>query len=89
MWKEAAVAKFKVLYRYLPGGTEKNHEKLGQDSQTPGRDLKPGPPEYETAVLTVRHRRSVEPHETRAYVVGKMQSYRLFKLVGFRMLYIR
>jgi hypothetical protein len=27
MWKEAIVAKFKVLSRHLPGGTEENHKK--------------------------------------------------------------
>jgi hypothetical protein len=28
IWKEAAMAKFKVLSWHLPGGTEENHEKL-------------------------------------------------------------
>jgi hypothetical protein len=32
---------------------------LSQDSRSPGRDLKPGPPEYEAGVLTTRPRRSV------------------------------
>jgi hypothetical protein len=27
-WKEAIVACFKVLSRYLPGGTGENHKKL-------------------------------------------------------------
>jgi hypothetical protein len=27
MWKEAAVAQFKVISWYLPAGTEENHEK--------------------------------------------------------------
>jgi hypothetical protein len=31
MWKEI-VAYFKVLSQHLPGGTEKNHENLNQDS---------------------------------------------------------
>jgi hypothetical protein len=26
MWKEAVVVSFKALYRYLPGGTEEDHE---------------------------------------------------------------
>jgi hypothetical protein len=26
MWKEATVAEFKVLFQYLTGETEKNHE---------------------------------------------------------------
>jgi hypothetical protein len=38
IWKEAAVAWFKVLYRHLPGGTRENYEKY-QDSLSPGRDL--------------------------------------------------
>jgi NADPH-dependent 7-cyano-7-deazaguanine reductase QueF len=29
-----------------------------QDSRSPGRDFNPGPPEYETGVLTTRPRRS-------------------------------
>jgi hypothetical protein len=31
----------------LPGGTEENHEKLGQDSQSLEPGLQPGLPEYE------------------------------------------
>jgi hypothetical protein len=38
--KEAAVAKFKVLSRHLPGGTKENHEKVCQDSQSLGQDLR-------------------------------------------------
>jgi hypothetical protein len=32
---------------------------FSQDSRSPGRDLKPGPAEYETGVLTTQPRRSV------------------------------
>jgi hypothetical protein len=28
VWKEANLAKFEVLFRHLPGGTEEDHEKL-------------------------------------------------------------
>jgi hypothetical protein len=38
----------------IPGGTEENHENLSQNSQSPGRDLNPGPPKYEAGVLTRR-----------------------------------
>jgi hypothetical protein len=38
----------------LEWGTEENNENLNQDSRFPGRDLNPGPPEYEAAVLTIR-----------------------------------
>jgi hypothetical protein len=59
MWKEAVVAKFKVLlFRHFPGGTEKN-QNVSQHSLSPGRNLNPGPPEYEAGVLTTRPRRSV------------------------------
>jgi hypothetical protein len=54
IWKEAVLAKFKVLSRNLPEGTEKNHENLSQDRRSPSRDLNPGPAEYETGVLTTR-----------------------------------
>jgi hypothetical protein len=32
---------------------------LSQDNRSPGRDLSPGPPEYETGVFTIQPRRSV------------------------------
>jgi hypothetical protein len=54
MWKEAVVAFLKVLSRHLPGGTEENDENLSQNCRSPGRDLSPGPPEYEAGVLTTR-----------------------------------
>jgi hypothetical protein len=60
MWKEAPVAKFKMLSQHLLGGTEENHENLNQDSQSPGRDLNPGPPEYEAEMLTTRPLRMVQ-----------------------------
>jgi hypothetical protein len=59
MWKKADVAQCKVLLRYLPGGTEENHENLSQDNRSPGRDLGPGTPEYEAGVLTTLPRRTV------------------------------
>jgi hypothetical protein len=34
MWKEAVLALFKELSQHLPGGTEENHKKLSQDSQS-------------------------------------------------------
>jgi hypothetical protein len=54
MWKEAVVAKFKALFRVLSGRTEENQNNP-QDSLFPGRDLNPGPLEYEAEVLTTRH----------------------------------
>jgi hypothetical protein len=38
IWKETAVAECKVLFRNLPGGTEKHHE-TSQDSWSPVRGL--------------------------------------------------
>jgi hypothetical protein len=52
-----------LILRYYPSiclGSEKTHENLSQDSQSPGRDFNPGPPEYEAGVLTARTRRSVK-----------------------------
>jgi hypothetical protein len=48
---------FKFLSRHVPRRTEVNHEEA-QDSQFPGRDLNPEPPEYEAGVLTARPRHS-------------------------------
>jgi hypothetical protein len=48
IWKEAVVAKLKVLTRYLHGVTDKAHKNVGHDSLSPGRNLNPGPPEYES-----------------------------------------
>jgi hypothetical protein len=49
--------------RYYPGirlgGLRKTTKNLSQGSRSPGRDLNPGPPEYEAGVLTTRPRRSV------------------------------
>jgi hypothetical protein len=49
--------------RYYPRTCLKELRKslktLSQDSRSPGRDLNPGPPEYEAGVLTTRQRRSV------------------------------
>jgi hypothetical protein len=50
MWKEAVVA-FKLLSRYFSEGTDEYHE-TPQDSRSLGRELNPGPPEYEAGVLT-------------------------------------
>jgi hypothetical protein len=47
-----------VLSRPLLGETEENHEKP-QSSLFPGRDLNPGPPEYEEGEPTTQLRRSV------------------------------
>jgi hypothetical protein len=38
---------------------KKTMKNFSQDSRTPGRDMKPGPPGYEIGVLTTRPRRSV------------------------------
>jgi hypothetical protein len=55
-WEQAV---FKVLARHSPGRTEENNESLSQDSQSPSRDLKIGPLEYEAGVLTAQPRQSV------------------------------
>jgi hypothetical protein len=56
IWLEAVVAIFKVglLSQHLRGETEKNNEKMNQDSRSPGRDLNQRPPENEERMLTTR-----------------------------------
>jgi hypothetical protein len=49
---------FKALSRHSRGGTKENHEEP-QDSQSPGQDLTPRPPEYKAGVVSTRIRRSV------------------------------
>jgi hypothetical protein len=44
MLKEAVVAQFKVPFRPLPGGFEKNYEK--REDRCPGRYSNRAPPEY-------------------------------------------
>jgi hypothetical protein len=48
-------------FGYYPGicreGLRKTMKNLSQDTRSPSRDLKPGPPEYEAGVLTTRPRR--------------------------------
>jgi hypothetical protein len=51
MWKEAVVVKFKILCQYMPGGTEKIHERT-QNSWSPVLDVNSGHPEYKAGVLT-------------------------------------
>jgi hypothetical protein len=50
--------------RYYPGicleGLRQITKNLGQDSRPSGRDLNPGPPEYEAGMLTTRPWRSVK-----------------------------
>jgi hypothetical protein len=62
-WKGCGRSSHYLISRYYPGiflkGLRKNTKNLIQDSWSPGRDLNPGPPEYETGVLTTQPRRSV------------------------------
>jgi hypothetical protein len=60
IWEEAVMTQLKVLSRRLPGGTKEIHENLSQDSLSPGRDLKLGPPDEEAGVLTTRLLRTMK-----------------------------
>jgi hypothetical protein len=57
---------FNVLSGIRLEGRTKIMKNLSQDSRSPGRDLKPGSPEYEAGVLTTRLRRSVPHYEMSA-----------------------
>jgi hypothetical protein len=52
------VAHFKVLSRNSPGGTDENHERLSQDSWSPGTDSNPGSSEYQARVSSVNRKLS-------------------------------
>jgi hypothetical protein len=45
-WAEAAVTQFDVLAQNLPTVIEELNRNLSRDSQCPGRDANPAPPEY-------------------------------------------
>jgi hypothetical protein len=60
---------FKVLSPHLYGGTEKTTKNRSLDSLSSGRDLNPGPPEYEAEVLTSQPRRSVSVGEYDVLVI--------------------
>jgi hypothetical protein len=49
--KETFIVKFEVVYRNLPGGTEKTTTNLNKSSRAPERDLNTLPPEYEAGLL--------------------------------------
>jgi hypothetical protein len=40
-----AIVSYKLLFQHLPGVTGENYENVRQDSQSPNRNLNPGPPE--------------------------------------------
>jgi hypothetical protein len=44
MGEEAVVALFKLLFWHFAERNEENHESVGQDSRSPGHDIKSGPP---------------------------------------------
>jgi hypothetical protein len=54
-WKGSGRKRSWTFFGAIPafsGETEENHENLSHNSRSPGRDLNPGPPEYEAGVLT-------------------------------------
>jgi hypothetical protein len=57
-WKEFWRKRSWHNLKYYPGirleGRRKTTKTLSQDSWSPGRDLNPGPPEYEAGMLTTR-----------------------------------
>jgi hypothetical protein len=53
-----------LMLRFYPGnrleGLRKTKKIISQDNRSPGRDLNPGPPEYEAGMLTTRPRSSTK-----------------------------
>jgi hypothetical protein len=62
-WKGCGRKRSWPNLRYYPDicleGLRKKTKNLSQFIRSPGRDLNPGPPEYEAEVLTTRPRRSM------------------------------
>jgi hypothetical protein len=54
--KEAAVALFNYYLGICLEGLKKTTKNLSHDSQSQGRDLNPGPPEYETGNFVSLHK---------------------------------
>jgi hypothetical protein len=48
--RKRSLLNFRVLSQPLPVGTEENHKDVSYDSQSLGRNLNPGPPEYEAGM---------------------------------------
>jgi hypothetical protein len=59
IWKKAVVI-INVLQRYFARGAEENHVER-EDSRSPGRDVNPGPAEYEAGVVSTLPREEVYP----------------------------
>jgi hypothetical protein len=59
MCKERVLALFQVLFRYLPRGTEENHNNLNQDSLCSGQCSNRAPPEYQSEALVPKPTRWV------------------------------
>jgi hypothetical protein len=53
------MAKFEVLSRHFPEGTEDNHGNVSQGSRSAVLNWNLGPSEYEARVLAIRQPRSV------------------------------
>jgi hypothetical protein len=54
MWKKRSWPNLRYYSGICLEGLRKTTKNLSQDSRSPGRDLDPGPPEYEAGVLTTR-----------------------------------
>jgi hypothetical protein len=66
VWKEAVIAKLKVLFWSLPGRVDGNY---GRDNQFPGRYLNPVPTKYVVGGQITRSRRYDIPHHCLRYHV--------------------
>jgi hypothetical protein len=66
-WEKCGRKRWRVNIRYYPGicleGLRRTTKPLIQDSRYPGRDMNPGPPEYEAALFTTRPNRSNSQHD--------------------------
>jgi hypothetical protein len=62
-------------------GLRKTTKNFSQDTRSPGRDLNPGPPEFEAGVLTTQARRSVASYRVLGTTTNGLSIYNLYIIV--------
>jgi hypothetical protein len=83
IWKEAVVAWFKVLSLNSPEELRNTMKNVSQNRRYMGRDLKFGPPEYETGALTNRPRSTMQQDERRRKGKWKKETVLWVKYIFF------
>jgi hypothetical protein len=84
MWKEAVVAWFKVLYQYLPEGTQDNHKRHSVHNLYGLKDLKAAFKKYyriwQSSQGKSKKRENGQKNEMKIFSLIPKETYLLFKL---------